>query len=119
MLEVTRVPAQGQGARLDVFAGLVDPRARRGVRHPVGHVVAAAACAILCGCSSFISVAEWAGRQPIDRLRKLGGVRDRAPSEPTFRRVLGALDIVAFERAVGAWFGALITLAGEGLALDG
>lgn len=119
MVDGTKVPAHGQGALLDVLAALVDPRKRRGVRHPVGYVVAAAACAMLCGASSLVAIGEWAARQPTERLRQLGAKRDRAPSEPTFRRVLGALDVDAFERAVGAWFGALVTLAGEGLALDG
>jgi len=118
-LDVTKVPVPGEGALLDVLAAVVDPRKRRGVRHPVGYVIAAATCAMLCGASSLVTIAEWAARQPARRLRQLGAKRERAPSEPTLRRVLGALDAAAFEQAVGAWFGALVTLAGEGLALDG
>jgi hypothetical protein len=74
---------------------------------------------MLCGCSSFITIGEWASRQPWHVLQRLGAKRRNAPSVSTFRRVLMGLNPVLFEEKIGGWLRELISLAGEALALDG
>ena len=68
-----------------------DPRARRGVRHQLVNVLALALGAVAGGARSFVTIAEWAegvGQQVLAEL----GLAGRVPSEPTFRRVVSALD---------------------------
>lgn len=119
MLNAEKLPLKGHGALIEALSALVDPRRRRGVRHPVGYVVALALCAILTGCTSLVAIGEWAGRQPVRTLRRLGAKRDAAPEESTFRRVLSKMDTVAFEHVIGSWVRTLVSLAGEGIAIDG
>jgi hypothetical protein len=47
MIDVDRLPLEGQGGLVDLLKTLVDPRKSRGVRHPVVTIVAIAACAAL------------------------------------------------------------------------
>ena len=42
-----------------VLAGVVDPRRRRGVRHPLVVALTAAVCAVAAGARSFVAAAEW------------------------------------------------------------
>jgi hypothetical protein len=95
MIDINRLPLQGQGGLMDLLQTVVDPRKPRGVRHPVTTVVAIAICAVLSGARSFTAISEWA--QILDRqaLRKLGAKRRSPPSEPTIRRVLQRLDAVS------------------------
>jgi hypothetical protein len=46
----------------DVLGGVVDPRKRRGVRHGLVVVLAAAVCAVVAGARSFVAVAECRSR---------------------------------------------------------
>ena len=119
MLDVERLPEEGNGALLEALGTLVDPRFRRGVRHPVAYVVGLALCAILTGCTSFEAIGEWASRQSVEARRRLGARRDEAPEETTFRRVFAKLDVVAFERVLGQWVRTLVSIVGEGIAIDG
>lgn len=46
----------------DLFSALSevpDPRARRGVRHPMPTILAVALCAVLTGARSFVAIGEW------------------------------------------------------------
>lgn len=87
---------------VELLAGLPDPRARRGRRHPVRALVAVALCAVLTGARSFTAIAEWARDAGRTRLRRLGMMR-RAADEATFRRVLTRLDPAALQEAFGVW----------------
>jgi hypothetical protein len=40
MLDVNRLPLEGEGGLIEMLRTLVDPRKRRGVRHPLVTVVA-------------------------------------------------------------------------------
>jgi hypothetical protein len=62
---------------------------------------------------------EWAHALRLSTLRRLGCWRARAPSAATFRRVLGNCDVVALEKAVGAWLAKQGDFRGQGLAYDG
>jgi predicted transposase YbfD/YdcC len=91
----------GKGV-LPLLAAFPDPRARRGVRHPVAVVLGLAVCAVLAGARSFVAIAEWAADADQATLAGLG-VRGVVPCESTFRRVLQSLDADALDDAAGAW----------------
>lgn len=116
---MTALPLGGEGGLLDVLGGVVDPRMPRGVRHRVEVVLAFAVCAMLAGSKSLQAIAQWAGSQPLEVIGRLGAGRFGPPSDPTFRRVLGAIDAAAFDRQLGAWFCRFAPLAGEAIAIDG
>lgn len=73
---------------------LVDPRGRRGKRHPFVSVLLVACSAVVAGARSLAAVGQWAGSAPQDTLARLGArtatvfaVRV-APSTSTIGRVL-------------------------------
>ncbi len=117
-LDVTRLPLEGRGGLIEVLRGLVDPRKPRGIRHSLVSIMAIAVCATLAGAQSLVAIAHWAADQSPRTLRRLG-CRGRVPSEPTIRRLLGALDVQALDERVGAWLAQQTALAGQGLAIDG
>ena len=43
---------------LDALGAVVDPRARRGIRHRLVAVLGAAVCAVAAGARSFVAIAE-------------------------------------------------------------
>ena len=92
---------EGKGV-LPLLAAFPDPRARRGVRHPVAVVLGLAVCAVLAGARSFVAIAEWAADADQAALDGLG-VTGVVPCESTFRRVLQSLDADALDDAAGAW----------------
>jgi predicted transposase YbfD/YdcC len=86
---------------IEVFAQIADPRRRRGIRHPVGVIVAAALAAVACGARSFAAIGQWAAQAGEDTAEWLG--MGRRPEASTFRRVLSALDAEWLDWVVGAW----------------
>ena len=50
---------------LVVLARVPEPRARRGRRHSLVSVLAAAVCAVLVGACSYVAIAEWVHDLPI------------------------------------------------------
>lgn len=119
MIDVNRLPLEGQGGLMDLLQTLVDPRKPRGVRHPVVTIVAIAVCAALSGARSFCAIAEWAQALSREALRKLGSRRNTPPSEPTIRRVLQRLDADRLDVQIGQWLSRQHCLANRGLAVDG
>lgn len=90
---------------LTVLAAVADPRARRGIRHRCGVVLALAVCAVLTGARSYVAIAEWTlDLTPAVRLRL--GLGRRVPSESTIRRVLQLIDAERLDTAVSAWLAA-------------
>jgi hypothetical protein len=119
MIDVNRLPLEGQGGLIEMLRTLVDPRKRRGVRHPLVTVVAISVCAALSGARGFKAIAEWAQDLSRDTLRRLGSQRWRPPSEPTIRRVLQKLDADRLDAEIGRWLLAQGRVAGQGLSVDG
>jgi hypothetical protein len=64
----------------DVLGSVVDPRKRRGVRHPLAVVLTVVVCAVVAGARSFVAVAEWAADLP-DELAQILDTDRRRPSE--------------------------------------
>ena len=116
-VDVNRLPLEGSGGLIEVLREMTDPRKRRGIRHPIENVLALAVMACLSGMRSYEAIAEWAKDLPKDVLRRMRCWCHRAPSEPTFRRVLQSVDADEVDRRVNAW---LMGLAERGaISLDG
>ncbi|MDG4762571.1 ISAs1 family transposase [Solwaraspora sp. WMMD406] len=103
---------------LHALATLPDPRARRGVRHQVSVVVAAAVCAVLAGCRSYTAIGEWVTDVPATTIAELGIDAGRRPSEAMIRRLLQALDADRLTALTGAWLAARGTPP-RAIAVDG
>lgn len=119
VVHVELLPILGAHGLFERLGQVVDPRKRRGVRHPLQSILAIAGCAVLSGAVSICAIAEWAMHLTADQLRRFGSVRPTPPSERTLRRVLGALDAAAFDRIVGQWAEEHCESVGRALAIDG
>jgi predicted transposase YbfD/YdcC len=93
----------------DYLARVPDPRARRGVRHSVGSLLALAAAAVLAGARSFAAIGEWIADVPQQVLAVLGtrfdAHQDRylAPEESTVRRLTQQVDGDLLDAAISDW----------------
>jgi len=119
ILDVDKLPLEGEGGLFSVLGTISDPRKRRGIRHKVQGVLAISVCATLAGARSFIAIAEWAAEQSREVLLKLGSRRGKPPSERTIRRVLHAVDAAEVDRRTGAWVAKQVQLAGRAISVDG
>jgi len=119
MVDVNRLPLEGQDGLIDLLRTIVDPRKPRGVRHPLVTVVAIAVCAALSGARGFQAVADWAQDLSRETLKRLGSHRWTAPSEPTIRRVLRRLDADRLDAQIGQWLLAQCCREGLAISVDG
>jgi predicted transposase YbfD/YdcC len=101
-------PVQVAPCLRQVLERVVDPRARRGVRHGLVTVLVAAVCAVAAGARSFVAIAEWVADLPVEVADTLG-VSQRCPCESTIRRIVQRLDGDRFDVAIGAWIQDLCT----------
>ncbi|MFJ8010002.1 ISAs1 family transposase [Streptomyces fagopyri] len=97
-----RTPAADHELLVRLLAGTPDPRRRRGVRHPMGALIAVAVCAVAAGARGFTTIGEWArdaGRVALDRLGpERGGV-----DELTLRRLFARRDADRLDAVLGVW----------------
>lgn len=119
MLDVNRLPVDGEGGLMELLRTLTDPRKPRGVRHPLVCIVAIATCACLAGARSFEAMAQWAQELSRDALKRLGGTRPAPPSEKCLRLTLQRLDVVALDHQLGAWLARHNLRPGKAVAVDG
>jgi hypothetical protein len=120
VVDVEKLPLDGQGGLFEILCTIADPRQRRGVRHKLQSILAIGICATLAGARSLTAMAEWAAEQSRETLKRLGSKYGRPPSERTLRRVLGSISVEEVDRRTGAWVAEQRRLlAGTGLALDG
>jgi hypothetical protein len=78
--------------------------------------------AILCGAKSWNAIAQWGRERVADDpgfLIDLGLPAGRSPCVATLHRVFKALDVAAFEQALGNWLAQTGIKPGDALALDG
>lgn len=91
------------------FAGVPDPRDRRGVRHSIGSILALAAAAVVAGAQSFTAIGEWAADAPQPVLAALGArfdprqARYAPPDEATVRRLAGRVDGDLLDDVISSW----------------
>ncbi|WP_432034717.1 transposase family protein, partial [Streptomyces antibioticus] len=89
-----------------------DPRDRRGRRHPLSALLAAAAAAVLAGARSLAAIGEWITDAPRWAQAALGFAPDpltrqvMVPHPATVRRLLARLDGDALDAAIGAFLSA-------------
>lgn len=82
------------GPLAERLQALVDPRSRRGKRHPFVAVLLVACAAVTTGARSFAAISEWAADAPQNVLARLGARTTTAlavrvpPSGATIRRVI-------------------------------
>lgn len=104
--ELATDPDTAESALVSRLRQVPDRRAKRGRRHPLVVILVLSACATLVvGGDSVAAIWQWAARAPQPKLARIGArydpLTDRylAPSERTFRRVLGDLDADALDTA--------------------
>jgi predicted transposase YbfD/YdcC len=117
--EFPDVPA-APDSLLAVLRGVPDPRRKRGIRHPLGSILAVAACAVASGAKSFVAIAEWIA-EATPAMLALVGVTGEPPSESTIRRTLQQLDGDGFDAKLGIWSQLRSTTTAETrvIAVDG
>lgn len=103
---------------VEALASVPDPRARRGVRHPLSAILSLAAVAILAGCKSLEAIAQFASDRGVAFTHALGFTREDSPTKSCLSKVFRRLDVAAFEAVLGRW--AVSRLDDwEAIAIDG
>lgn len=99
---------------LRALADLSDPRAKRGIRHPLAHILVIMICAVIAGALTLVEIAEWANDTAF---QQLAGYGIRAPHATTIARVFQRLDTRTFEVLLSSW--AQDQATGVSIAVDG
>jgi hypothetical protein len=123
-MKTVNIPVSKMDDLRGILRSFPEHRKPRGIRHPMASVLSIAICAILAGAKSFIAIGQWsqstsqATRKQLKCWKNPNTNRYTAPSEPTIRRVMGAVDATAIDNALGRWF---LSLApnNEDIAIDG
>jgi len=103
----------------EAFALIPDPRDRRGRQHPLVAILCLSTVAVLAGCRSIQSVAQFGRDHGIHMAHALGFNKARTPAPSTFCELFRQLDVAAVESALRVWLVARGAGAGEHVALDG
>ena len=120
-------PAAVPGSLAAALAAVPDPRRPYGWRRgcdpvPLVALLQATVVALLCGARSQYAVAQWVQERREDDpglLEALGFPPDRGTCVATLHRVYRALDVDAFERAVGTWLTSTLVAPDDAVAVDG
>ncbi len=122
-----QAPPAPPGSLAAALASVPDPRRPYGWRPdyapvPLVALLQGTVAAVLCGARSQYAVAQWvrerAEREP-ELLEALGFPPGRGACVATLHRVYRALDVDAFEAAVGTWLAQTGVAPDDPLALDG
>ena len=87
---------------LEALSEVPDTRKARGVRYPLGAVLALCVVAFVCGRQNLDQVRRF-GRDHPELLPELGFRRSRSPSVATLSRVLGQVEVSALQGALSRW----------------
>ena len=120
-------PAVAPGTLAAALAGVPDPRRPYGWRTgyvpvPLVALLQATVVAVLSGARSLYAVAQWVRERAEDDpslLEALGFPAGRSTCVATLHRVYRALDVDAFERAVGGWLATTVVAPDDAVAVDG
>jgi hypothetical protein len=96
------MPVPDHELLVDLLGRMPDPRRRRGVRHPVGALIAVAVCAVTAGARGFTAIGEWARDAGAVAVKQLGLVRGSV-DESTLRRLFARLDADRLDVLLGTW----------------
>lgn len=124
---IPEAPRPPPGSLAAALEAVPDPRRPRGWRPdyppvPLGALLQATVAAVLCGARSLYAVAQWVRERAADDpalLGALGFPLGRSTCVATLHRVYKALDVDAFEAAVGQWLAQTGVAPDDPLALDG
>jgi hypothetical protein len=114
-----QLPIEGDDGLVDLLRTVMDPRKRRGIRHPLTSILAIATCACLSGARSFEAIAQWATELSREALKRLGCNRSRPPSEKCFRLTLQRINAAELDSKIGSRLSRRKALAYNDIALDG
>src|SRR5215208_5124316 len=120
-------PAAPPGSLAAALAAVPDPRRPYGWRPahapiPLVALLQVAVAATLCGARSLYAIAQWAEDRRQDApalLEALGVPPGRRPCVATLHRVFKALDVQAFEAALGQWLSTTGVAGIDPIAVDG
>lgn len=103
----------------DYFSELPDPRLDRQKRHSLMEILFVAVCAVICGATSFVDMADF-GKAKIDWLKERLDLEYGIPSHDTFGRVFSLIDPEAFRACFIDWTQAISeAVGGDMIAFDG
>jgi len=103
----------------DYFSDLPDPRLDRQKRHCLMDILFIAVCAVVCGATSFVDMADF-GKAKTDWLRERLDLEYGIPSHDTFGRVFSLIDPEAFRACFIDWTQAISeAVGGDMIAFDG
>jgi predicted transposase YbfD/YdcC len=105
---------------VDLLGRMPDPRQRRGIRHPVGALIAVAVCAVMAGARGFTAIGEWTRDAGAVAVKQLGLVRGSV-DESTLRRLFARLDADRLDTLLGTWAAtrAAVIAGRRVIAIDG
>jgi len=114
----------GGGGLLECFAGVADPRDKRGVRHGLPTILGLCTAAVLSGCVSLVEITDWVSHADQELLGALGarhdpGGRYTPPHPDTIERVFAALGAQGLADQLGAYLGRQAGLGPVGAPLHG
>jgi hypothetical protein len=120
-------PPAPAGSLAAALTGVPDPRRPYGWRPayapvPLVALLQATVAAVLCGARSLYAVAQWIRERAQDEpelLVALGFPPGRSTCVATLHRVYKALDVPAFEAAVGTWLRETGVAPDDPIAVDG
>jgi hypothetical protein len=104
---------------LAAFQRLIDPRHRRGVRHPFPGLLAIIFLGLLSRQPDFASIARWAKRHWPTLKEAFGLTRRYAPHATTYSRVAADFSVDEFRSALAGWLARTMDAAPVVAAVDG
>jgi len=99
------------------FSSLEDPRSEVNLQHPLISVIAIAIMGILAGADGPTAIAKWALLKSNFLLNELD-LPHGVPRKDVFRRVLSALNPLAFQTCFAAWLHSLRDAASKALGVE-
>lgn len=91
------------GSLWHALASVPDHRRAAGKRYPLAGLLLIAVAALLSGRRDQLGIVRWGRRLTRDALASIGITRDRVPAPSVWCELFKGLDVVALERALGAW----------------
>ena len=105
---------------LELFGLIPDPRRAEGKRHPLPAVLSLVVLAMMGGMRGLQGIVDFGRNLPADVVLSLGFTRPKTLAKSTLSEILRAIDIKAFEAAIGRWLQRQAAECGwKAIAIDG
>lgn len=102
----------------EAFSGVEDHRRGPAQRYDLKEMIVMAICAVLCGCDSWVDIADWCEEEE-DWLKNFLVLPNGTPSHDTFGKVFRVLDGGVFESCFRQWIADLVGVVEGVVAFDG